>query len=172
MKMEPRVSSETSAIRTQTPGNYPKRNKLHIDKLSSVTSQNLLKMEPIQCSETSVFDTQTPGKYPEDNLSLLQHGESLKSKITYYFLGMDPAACIYLNHEFNVGKRKYIIIIVIITAVISNYHWFEISGQRVGRGKVRILDNKYFKLHYRIFIRIAECRVASRRVVIEYKSSL
>jgi len=30
MKMEPRVSSETSAIRTQTPGNYPKRNKLHL----------------------------------------------------------------------------------------------------------------------------------------------
>ena len=29
MKMEPTVSSETSAIRTQTPGNYPKRNKLH-----------------------------------------------------------------------------------------------------------------------------------------------
>jgi len=28
MKMEPLVSSETSAIRTQTPGNYPKRNKL------------------------------------------------------------------------------------------------------------------------------------------------
>ena len=30
MKMEPIVSSETSAIRTQTPGNYPKRNKLHL----------------------------------------------------------------------------------------------------------------------------------------------
>ena len=30
MKMEPIVSSETSAIRNQTPGNYPKRNKLHI----------------------------------------------------------------------------------------------------------------------------------------------
>ena len=28
MKMEPTASSETSAIRTQTPGNYPKRNKL------------------------------------------------------------------------------------------------------------------------------------------------
>jgi len=28
MKMEPIVGSETSAIRTQTPGNYPKRNKL------------------------------------------------------------------------------------------------------------------------------------------------
>jgi len=31
MKMEPIVSSETSAIRTQTPGNYPKRNKLQLD---------------------------------------------------------------------------------------------------------------------------------------------
>jgi len=29
MNMEPIVSSETSTIRTQTPGNYPKRNKLH-----------------------------------------------------------------------------------------------------------------------------------------------
>ena len=29
MKMEPIVSSETSAIRTQTPGNYPERNNLH-----------------------------------------------------------------------------------------------------------------------------------------------
>jgi len=28
--MEPIVSSETSAIRTQTPGNYPKRNKLQL----------------------------------------------------------------------------------------------------------------------------------------------
>ena len=28
MKMEPIVSSETSTIRTQTPGYYPKRNKL------------------------------------------------------------------------------------------------------------------------------------------------
>ena len=31
MKMEPTVSSETSAIRTKTPGNYPKRNKLHLE---------------------------------------------------------------------------------------------------------------------------------------------
>jgi hypothetical protein len=37
-------------------------------------------MEPIQSSETSAFNTQTPGKYPEDNLSLLQHGESLKTR--------------------------------------------------------------------------------------------
>jgi len=31
MKMEPTVSSETSAIITQTPGNYPKRNTLQND---------------------------------------------------------------------------------------------------------------------------------------------
>jgi len=31
MKMEPIVSSETSAIRTQTPGNYPKRNNLRLE---------------------------------------------------------------------------------------------------------------------------------------------
>ena len=30
MKMEPIVSSEMSAIKSQTPGNYPKRNKLHL----------------------------------------------------------------------------------------------------------------------------------------------
>ena len=30
MKMEPIVCSETSAIKSQTPGNYPKRNKLHL----------------------------------------------------------------------------------------------------------------------------------------------
>jgi hypothetical protein len=37
-------------------------------------------MEPTQRSETSTFNTQTPGKYPEDNLSLQQHGESLKTR--------------------------------------------------------------------------------------------
>ena len=31
MKMEPTVSSETWAIRIQTPGNYPKRNNLHLE---------------------------------------------------------------------------------------------------------------------------------------------
>jgi len=36
--MEPTVSFETSAIRTQTPGNYPKRNKL----------QNMTSLFPIR----------------------------------------------------------------------------------------------------------------------------
>ena len=38
LKMEPIVSSETSAIRTQTPGNYPKRNKLHLEHGESLKS--------------------------------------------------------------------------------------------------------------------------------------
>ena len=36
MKMEPIMSSETSAIRTQTPGNYPKRNNLQHFKCFNV----------------------------------------------------------------------------------------------------------------------------------------
>ena len=51
MKMEPIVSSETSAIRTQTPGNYPKRNKLHYT-LNFFLQNFILK---IVCSNCLVF---------------------------------------------------------------------------------------------------------------------
>jgi len=39
MKMEPIVSSETSAIRTQKPGNYPKRNNLHLEHGESLRTR-------------------------------------------------------------------------------------------------------------------------------------
>jgi len=39
MKMEPIVSSETSAIKSQTPGNYPKRNKLHLQHGESLRTK-------------------------------------------------------------------------------------------------------------------------------------
>ena len=39
MKMEPIVSSETSAVRTQTPENYPKRNKLHLEHGESLKTR-------------------------------------------------------------------------------------------------------------------------------------
>jgi len=39
MKMEPTVSSETSAVRTRTPGNYPKRNKLHLEHGKSLKTR-------------------------------------------------------------------------------------------------------------------------------------
>ena len=41
MKMEPIVSSETSAIRTQTLGNYPKRNNLHLEHGESLRTRNI-----------------------------------------------------------------------------------------------------------------------------------
>jgi len=48
MKMEPIVSSETSAIRTQTAGNFPKRNKFHSDiKLVSYSSTITMMHGPI-----------------------------------------------------------------------------------------------------------------------------
>jgi len=40
MKMELVEGSETSAIRTQTPGNYPKENILHIEHSESLKSRN------------------------------------------------------------------------------------------------------------------------------------
>ena len=39
MKMEPIVSSETSAIRTQTPENYPERNKLNLEHGESLKTR-------------------------------------------------------------------------------------------------------------------------------------
>jgi len=39
MKMELIEGSETSAIRTQTPGNYPKENILHIENGESLKSR-------------------------------------------------------------------------------------------------------------------------------------
>ena len=49
MKMEPIVSSETSAIRTQTPGNYPKRNNLHLEHGESLKTRSkyLLKLHSV-----------------------------------------------------------------------------------------------------------------------------
>ena len=37
-------------------------------------------MEPIEGSETSAIRTKTPGNYPKENILLIEHGESLKSR--------------------------------------------------------------------------------------------
>jgi len=47
MKMEPTVSSETSAVRTQTPWNYPKRNKLHLEHGESLKTTLKLYVQSI-----------------------------------------------------------------------------------------------------------------------------
>ena len=41
MKIEPTVSTETSANRTQTTGNYPKRNKLHLEHGESLKTRKI-----------------------------------------------------------------------------------------------------------------------------------
>jgi len=45
MEMEPIVSSETSAIRTQTPGNYPKRNNLHLEHGENLRTRSEIKLK-------------------------------------------------------------------------------------------------------------------------------
>ena len=80
MKMEPIVSSETSAIRTQTPGNYPKREQITFRTRRKLKNKKVMKMEPIMSSETSAIRTQTPGNYPKRNKLHLEHGESLKTR--------------------------------------------------------------------------------------------
>jgi len=47
-------SSETSAIRTQTPGNYPKTNKLHLEHGESLKTSNYAFSnvhDPSRCQE-------------------------------------------------------------------------------------------------------------------------
>ena len=47
MKMGPIVSSETSAIRTQTPGNYPKRNTLHLEHSESLKTRTTIVFDEV-----------------------------------------------------------------------------------------------------------------------------
>jgi len=54
MKMEPIVSSETSAIRTQTPGNYPKRNKLHLEHGESLKTRRII-LKSLHCLQALMF---------------------------------------------------------------------------------------------------------------------
>jgi len=42
-------------------------------------------MELIQGSETSANYNLTPGKYPEKNIKYSNHGESLKSRISFLY---------------------------------------------------------------------------------------
>ena len=41
-----------------------------------------MKMEVIEGSEMSAIRTQTPGNYPKENILHIEHGESLKSRMT------------------------------------------------------------------------------------------
>jgi len=46
-----------------------------------------MKMELIEGSEMSAIRTQTPGNYPKENILLIEHGESLKSRTVISYWG-------------------------------------------------------------------------------------
>ena len=80
MKMEPIVSSETSAIRTQTPGNYPKRNKLHLEHGESLkTRHSLLVSEDVGMKVSRITVTFVPA----DKERHLNIGELLQWQQTF-----------------------------------------------------------------------------------------
>ena len=62
-----------------------------------------MKMELIEGSETSAISTVTPGHYPKENILHIEHGESLKSKVTAVFTSLNTAAlqCSVPTTNFN-----------------------------------------------------------------------
>jgi hypothetical protein len=88
-------------------------------------------MELTQSSETSAFNTQTPGKYPEDNLSLLQHGESLKTRITlqmlhfiYFLQQMEVPIILNMLHilHFSLQNAVYFITLSFLVPVLFTFY--------------------------------------------------
>jgi hypothetical protein len=72
-------------------------------------------MEPTQCSETSAFNTKTPGKYPEDNLSLQQHGKSLKNRKS--LLQSNPTRILHIVQHSGEGKHSSLIFLTAKEAI-------------------------------------------------------
>jgi len=86
MKMEPIVSSETSAIRTQTPGNYPKRNKLHLEHGESLKTRFIHKFS---LKKSSRLKGQI--YFKGIRLRWSEIGAILRSTVVYEFLKSDDA---------------------------------------------------------------------------------
>jgi len=42
-----------------------------------------MKMEEAEYSETSAYKIQTPGNYPEEIIQHTEHGESMKSRVSF-----------------------------------------------------------------------------------------
>jgi len=84
--MEPIVSSETSAIRTQTPGNYPKRDKLHLEHGESLKTRmipviTMRTPEGISAAQVKGFTSQNVARYfniYESELRKVNHSVLMK----------------------------------------------------------------------------------------------
>jgi len=86
------VSSETSAIRTQTPGNYPERNKLHLDHGGTLKKRNLFEVSVT----ISAFQVHIPG--PQFHL----------------FTSHTTPLCIHTSVSFH-GDRTSVLVFRILT---------------------------------------------------------
>ena len=62
--------------------------KADVSELSvgSIFIDRSMKMEPTESSETSAFSTRTPGRYPKEDALHIKHGESLKSRMIFFYL--------------------------------------------------------------------------------------
>jgi len=67
------MSSETSVIRTLTPGNYPKKEQITFRTRRKLKNKKVMKMEPIMSSETSAIRTLTPENYPKKGTNYIQN---------------------------------------------------------------------------------------------------
>jgi len=99
MKMEPIVSSETSAIRTQTPGNYPKRNNTYWFATGTMDKRNRLNVTCVYClSFIYALDFSTKSCVSFDRV--FYFGGCQRILIAYY---------IYLtSHSFLARFKKYL----------------------------------------------------------------
>jgi len=84
-KMEPIVSSEMSAIRTQTPGNYPKRNKLHLEQGESLKTRKMY----LAC-ETTVSHSCVLNIYANLNV-ILSSGKLLPNTWLWWWTHSNPS---------------------------------------------------------------------------------
>jgi len=106
MKMEPTVSSKTSTIRTQMPGNYPKRNISHLEHGKSLktrllhlygeeTTRHIRLFEKLRISlwrwnrqwvpKHRQLELRRWGITQKENKLHLEHGESLKTRLLHLY---------------------------------------------------------------------------------------
>ena len=112
MKMELTVSSETSAIRTQTPGNYPKRNKLHLEHGENLKTRIILDID----QSALIFYTQVSGKWVISNhqaqrdvkfYSVLPAGSRLSHFTHVHIIYVCSAFTFYSDVQISRQIRKF-----------------------------------------------------------------
>jgi hypothetical protein len=55
-----------------------------------------------ECSETSAYKIQTPGNYPEENIQHTEHGESLKSRMTFALI----SCSVFVGNDYTIKASQ------------------------------------------------------------------